>query len=853
MRVARGDLADPFVTWWMASADTMMKAFAIPATTDPLQARRLFINLGRKFWSSIPLPARGWRTHPKLEAQRNDPCFCDSGQKYKHCCQAHESLPALLPPESALAMVVDSMGAASQEKILKGDIPPHAMAHLAELWNDRDEYHRTADVFVPYFESDPVIDERCEPLFDALMTAMLELGMGAKRETLLKKMSTHRDDALAVGALSRLASMYSDLGNFEDAWQAFRTAQRRSPDDPQLAHLEILLLNAEGREDEARVRAPMIAARLRKLSPDYERLASVVEQLAEGGVESLRRDIESDYAPEEIGAWIMLGDAARRLKIDAAECKKIYKISSLHNKNAGEALRSIATAGALKKVETKWERQFPVDAPMSTQGIGDIDSVIEELPDAENFMRANPLAWSSIEVLDVLLQVGIALYDETQAHGVLAAANHVGAYAAKLAKTVLAENLDQPTPWMVMENRPLLRMLSNAAHLADLSRDKKAFIALIEWLLKLNPNDNHGWRGHLVQHRLVKETDAAGALEILERYPNDFPSAQFQHVLALFMLDRKDDAAAQWIAAAQASANIVKALFAASISEPREDMQYGIKVGGEWEAHQYRVEMRSLWKRSGALAWAQALPPVKAKTKAKAAPGKTVGAKKSAAAQRAKKTAALPNTDDSATSRAASNLSLNEILDDARAHLPNAARIIGMLTGVVWSPNAIRSAQWLNSVMPLLSAHGEPPEFATLQTTLDRLMTLYNALNDEVLNGANEAALPRSVLRFLATEEEADFALWSAGFIEGCQQSAVSWRSAGVNVSARTLPFAPLFTIAARASLAPTGSTSVVRNDQGQLLLSGLDAPAPHTVDTLKISLMPLWDIARRRGDHADV
>jgi tetratricopeptide (TPR) repeat protein len=845
-RVSRGDEANVFLQWWLSCADKITKAMPFPPPLDRDEKHRIFLNLGRKFWSSVPLPTRGWRTHPKLEAQRNDPCYCGSGKKYKHCCQSYEALPSLIPPDAALAIVVDSMGADAQSRILSGEIPPHAMAHLAELWNERGDRERTVDTFAPYFASDPDIDERIEQLFDCLMDAMLELGMSAERETLLKKMSTHRNKSLACAALARLIAIYTDLGNFEDAWQAFRDAQRRSPDDPQLAHLEILLLNSEGREDEARVRAPMIAARLRKLSPEYADLADVVEQLAQGGIANVRGEYESDYAPEEIGAWVALGGVARGHKIDAASCQKLYKLSVEFDESIAKDVRIVESSATLRKIDTKWDRQFPVESPFGTQSVGDVDAVLDELPDVAYFMHANPQAWSSVHVLDVLLQSGIALYDDTHSFNVLEAANEIAAHAVKLIRALFERNLDQPTPWLSMQNRPLLRLVANAAILADKKGDKKTFVELVEWVLKLNPNDNHGWRAAIVAHRLTDD-DATGALEILDRYLHDFPPSAFQRTLALFMLDRRDQAAKQWVLAARGSAHIVEALLSERVSQPREDASHGIAVGGKWEAHHYRQEMRNVWKRTGALAWATQLPQVKAKPAAR----DTSGAKKSGANKRAEAAPRVGAADVDTELFALSPRPLADTLEDAYKHLPNAARIVGMLTGTVWSPSRNPPVQWMGVAIQWAAAGDAPGD---MQATLTRLTTLYNALNAEVLNGFGEAALPRSVLRLLDAEDEATLTEWAAGFVVGCEASAYGWRAASISVSAKKAPFAALYSLAARAPLAqsetpfaPNGATSI-RDDTGQPLLVGLDAGSPSTVDMMKIALMPLWEIARRRA-----
>src|SRR5215210_2893830 len=60
------------------------------------QARRGFATeLGRSLWNAVPLPGNGYKPRPIARPERNDPCLCGSGLKYKKCCsQWADAVPA---------------------------------------------------------------------------------------------------------------------------------------------------------------------------------------------------------------------------------------------------------------------------------------------------------------------------------------------------------------------------------------------------------------------------------------------------------------------------------------------------------------------------------------------------------------------------------------------------------------------------------------------------------------------------------------------------------------------------------------------------------------------------------------
>ncbi len=100
-------------------------------------------------------------------------------------------------------------------------------------------------------------------------------------------------------------------------------------------------------------------------------------------------------------------------------------------------------------------------------------------------------------------------------------------------------------PWGFLENRPALRLM--ARHINQLKYrtvgSVERWLPRAQVLLRINPNDNHGYR-ELVSTELLRQRHPTDALAILDQYPDDAMGAVcMNRVLALFLLDRQVEAA----------------------------------------------------------------------------------------------------------------------------------------------------------------------------------------------------------------------------------------------------------------------------------------------------------------------
>ena len=136
---------------------------------------------------------------------------------------------------------------------------------------------------------------------------------------------------------------------------------------------------------------------------------------------------------------------------------------------------------------------------------------------------------------------------------------------------------------------------------------------MLRWsVLTVNPTDNTGLRDTLI-HSLVAAGQAAKAIAVAARYPDDFAFTEFGRVLALFADGQLAEAESALTTARIKSPKIWKTLNAANPKQPRSQGP-GFQVGGDDEAWEYRERYLDLWRVSGALRWAAGLKPAQPKT-----------------------------------------------------------------------------------------------------------------------------------------------------------------------------------------------------------------------------------------------
>lgn len=248
---------------------------------DAEAARALATVLGTGIWNATPLPGNHFRPRPLPRPGRNSPCPCGSGRKFKHCCATAPEFDAI-PTAFMWELLAEALPRREMESaIAGGHVPIGALATYARSLLERGSAKRAAQLLEPVFAG-PLKQgsEHHEFALDTLLDAYDELGHPRKKRALIDRVTAQAPRSpLRAGAWQRLASIRSDRGDVAGAWEAFRNAQRDDPDEPALGNLEVLLLVADGRIEEARERAKFWIRRLRR--EGAEEYGPLIEWLGE--------------------------------------------------------------------------------------------------------------------------------------------------------------------------------------------------------------------------------------------------------------------------------------------------------------------------------------------------------------------------------------------------------------------------------------------------------------------------------------------------------------------------------------------------------------------------------------------
>lgn len=822
-RLAAGCDLPAFSDWFAAEyAAYFLEGARMRQKEDPAdEARRAARALAREIWRITPDPAHGWRPRPApRKPGRNDPCVCGSGRKFKLCCESlMQELPPLEMAPASMAGLLFPLGppAWRQPQALLGMLPA-MLASCTSGWYEVQGALAVVDLLEPVFAAPKRLGDAYSDVFDQLQDAMQEAGLEARREQLARRVADQgAGKQLRCTALSRLAVMICDRGDSAQAWDAFRSAQRLDPGDPQLLQAEMLMLLAEGRAEEARQRAPLLAARARRLG--YDELAGILLELGDKGLDALERLDPGGVDAEEERGWIaLLREAASSLKAETFEA--LHEVECVANAEGTELI--VRPAKATLRETKSWSASFAAQQPMLVGLSGDASEILDDPAQAQRWLATHAQSAAALPVLDDLLLAARQMVLEGGSSELLAAACELAFAAADMLVAALRRWPEAEVPWGVHDNRPLLRVVSQAIDFALQTGKRERGLDWMRWMLARNPNDNHGWR-EVQRRELLAMGDAAGAIALLDAYPDDMPPAQHDRALALFMLGRTAEAGRLLRRAHAEFPAFVGALLPDTLDRPPGEMTGTVAVGGAEHAWEWRAEVRAQWARCGALDWLRGLglPAAQQKEKAWAAP------KPQRSKSRSKAAAREPTPAEDAGRIALLERHFGE-------RLP---WLMGWLAGVAWCPGTVMPTAWVHE--PLQQLDGLADE-AALNEILSALMEQYNAMNHQRLEAAALAAVP--LPETIAPQDDAAWLAFAGGFVQVAEVHARGgWRSAGVTVSTRNPLFAPLYQLAARAQPGPGGWRA--QGDEAQPLLAVAGDTEPVRA-LLSHALQPLWQTA---------
>lgn len=579
-----------FVRWFANIVPLLCPGFAAKFKGTEAEQRSAFMSLGRMLWNRLPQPDNHFRPLPLPKPERNAPCSCGSGRKFKQCCAPLEEVDNPFGGVSLLLYVLGQFPRTQLKKLPLAGLDVEELAHIGSEWRTNGRAADAAVLLERVFTDLDRLDGRAQWAFDVLADCYDDLHRPKKKLQLIERVSEARDPTLRSAALHRRITILADRGERAEAWRLFAQAQRHEPDNPLLATLEITMLLSEKKYDRVRERGQFWIARLaRDRKHDFSDLIGHLRELIADPVEASLRH-ESTHRPG-------LLDLRRQLvALPAIACH--YSIDG----DDGHAC--LVPSPALNALVAEWQRHTTVIKPDLTMLHADFEDPWERVASGIGWLDRNPLAWQCFDILDDL---ALAVRDADLMTGAEALLAPLLERGEALLRSILKHNGagDRALPWGFLENRPALRLVAGRFFLCkELGQADTAF-ALVRWLVNtLNPDDNHGLRQELVR-LMLERGDAQGALDVCDRYPDDrLVGLQFGRALALFVLQRQGEAAAA-LRIAKANAPLVLPMLLAANPKPMRTAGPYLRMGGKEEAWNHRRAFHALWEASGALDWAR--------------------------------------------------------------------------------------------------------------------------------------------------------------------------------------------------------------------------------------------------------
>ena len=114
-------------------------------------ARALATHMAYELWNTTPIPENHFRPRKLPCPERNAPCPCGSGRKYKQCCGGVDRPALTQPPDDMLARVLEHLPPERLGELVARGAPPRVLAEIAEHWFDEARYDEVAGLLEPLF------------------------------------------------------------------------------------------------------------------------------------------------------------------------------------------------------------------------------------------------------------------------------------------------------------------------------------------------------------------------------------------------------------------------------------------------------------------------------------------------------------------------------------------------------------------------------------------------------------------------------------------------------------------------------------------------------------------------------
>ena len=570
---------DAYLAWARDALPTLAPAL-FEAHDEPND--KIACWLARRLWDVMPVETNGFEPVPMPRPEPEATCPCGSGRTFKACSDFTIDMPILA--DSLWPALAESKPPSHWLRLARnGALPDEALMYIAEWFAEAGHWQQNLDLLLPKVRAGSLSTDHSLHAMDKLCQSYRELERPKDEGALLRRFASHDDAPVRCTANRRLATILHEEGHRDRAWRHFEAAAADSTaDDPATGLQELVLLTTEGRMGDAEDRAAYWLAHLTGEGVEHD---DPMLQLIQGFED------DAQYGRDEYFRWILPLDL--RELVDAIEDAVERRLSTpawrrMRGTGDDELLRDAhvpAPSSRIGKLERQWF-ELGRDGPFEPDA--------DDMPDLAArvlWLRAHPEASDSFEILADLAELL-----ETLEFALGGRQNRwYGAVLQRGADMVergWPDDRAGTVPWVVGDNRPALSLLADYIELLD-ERDD-GFEDLMTLYLRLNPNDNHGCRTDLID-LLLRGGRNDEALELGERYPTDmFASTRYGRALALYRLGRMDEATEAIGAAVVDLPLVLKHLLRNQIKQPAPD-EYGMVIGGEYQAWLYRDAMRDTW------------------------------------------------------------------------------------------------------------------------------------------------------------------------------------------------------------------------------------------------------------------
>jgi len=402
-RILEREESEPFLAWVREEAAARMPRL-FGQLPDEAARRSSASELGRALWNSAPLPGNGFRPRPVPIPERNDPCPCGSGLKYKKCCAPWAADLPSFDPEGIWRLVVEALPLDRVEELGRsGRVPRNLAGDLATSFLDDGEPDKALALVQPMFDRPDKLDrldERDAAALSAFLESLGDLDLLDEKAAAVERLAKALKPALRAVLWEDQVRHHAMEGDLLEAWAALEKARKDDPESGALGPLEVSLLMTEGRTAEAGERARFFLDRARRDPEAITEAGTMFLDKIAGDPEGTQ--LEFSLGEEVKDGILRLQKLLTRLGPPSA----VYEILPIEgDPGAGR----LVPPGSLRRAEEGWDQAFFGPEPEYDAGLDEDEEGIDHDAWSEEdaarwlaFLPDEPTALDSLEVLEDL-------------------------------------------------------------------------------------------------------------------------------------------------------------------------------------------------------------------------------------------------------------------------------------------------------------------------------------------------------------------------------------------------------------------------------------------------------------------